>query len=105
MLPPHSVTVVVLMGLGRASQIGALLTGTGWRATTPVAVAFAAGTPEATTWTGTLATLGSCRDAAPAGAPGTIVIGQVASLANAIGSTSAAATAAGRKQESHVSHG
>jgi uroporphyrin-III C-methyltransferase/precorrin-2 dehydrogenase/sirohydrochlorin ferrochelatase len=105
MLPPHSVTVVVLMGLGRASRIGALLIGTGWRATTPVAVAFAAGTPEATTWTGTLGTIASCRDNAPPGAPGTIVIGQVASLASVIGSDLAAETSAGRKQESHVSHG
>jgi uroporphyrin-III C-methyltransferase/precorrin-2 dehydrogenase/sirohydrochlorin ferrochelatase len=105
MLPPHSVTIVVLMGLAHASHVASLLIGTGWRASTPVAVAFAAGTPQATTWTGTLGTIASCRDDAPAGAPGTIVIGQVAALASVIGSTSTADAAVERKQESHVSHG
>ena len=113
MLPPESVTVVVLMGLGEAEAIAALLTGTGWRGRTPVAVLFAAATPASTTWIGTLGTIASCRDRAPAGAPATIVIGQVASLAAVIGSempgstfgpTTAADPAAGR-QESHVSHG
>jgi len=100
MLPPQSVTLVVLMGLAHAGDIAAVLLATGWRGTTPAAVSFAAGTPEAAVWTGTLATLGSSRENAPAGAPGTIVIGPVASLATAIGAAGAA-----RKQESHVSHG
>ena len=56
MLPPHSVTVVVLMGLHEADAIASLLVGTGWRATTPVAVVFSASTSASTTWTGTLAT-------------------------------------------------
>lgn len=100
MLPPQSVTLVVLMGLAHAGDIAAVLLASGWRGATPAAVSFAAGTPEAAVWTGTLATLGSSRENAPAGAPGTIVIGPVASLATAIGAAGAA-----RKQESHVSHG
>jgi uroporphyrin-III C-methyltransferase / precorrin-2 dehydrogenase / sirohydrochlorin ferrochelatase len=106
MLPPQSVTVVVLMGLGEAAVIGALLIGTGWRASTPVAVVFGASTSTSTTWTGTLATIAACRDGASADAPGTIVIGEVVSLAAALGQqpNTAADPAAGR-QESHVSHG
>jgi uroporphyrin-III C-methyltransferase / precorrin-2 dehydrogenase / sirohydrochlorin ferrochelatase len=103
MLPPESVTLVVLMGLGEAPAIASLLVGTGWRSQTPVAVVFGAGTSDAVTWTGTLATIASCRDEAPAGAPATIVIGRVVSLANVIGSQMAATPAVGR-QESHVSH-
>ena len=106
MLPPHSVTVVVLMGLREAEAIAAILIGTGWRATTPVAVVFSASTAGSTTWTGTLATLSSCRDGASADAPGTIVIGEVVSLASALGQQPvlAANSAAGR-QDTHVSHG
>ena len=106
MLPPESVTVVVMMGLAEAPTIASLLVGTGWRRETPVAAVFAAGTPESVTWTGTLATLRDARDHGPAGAPATIVIGQVASLADVIGTTSAAgATPTGQEKESHVSHG
>lgn len=106
MLPPHSVTLVVLMGLNEADAIAALLVGTGWRPTTPVAVVFSASTSRSTTWTGTLAGIASCRDSAHPDAPGTIVIGDVVSLAAAIGQQPvvAADPAAGR-QESHVSHG
>ena len=104
MLPPESVTVVVLMGLGESATIASLLVSTGWRSQTPVAVVFAAGTPDAFTWTGTLAALSTpgTRGGASApranGAPATIVIGQVVSLADVIG-------AVFEEKESHVSHG
>jgi siroheme synthase len=96
----------VLMGLHEADAIASLLIGTGWRATTPVAVVFGASTSDSTTWTGTLATIASCRDEASAEAPGTIVIGEVVSLASVLGQqpVMAADSAAGR-QDSHVSHG
>ena len=104
MLPPESVTVVVMMGLAESATIASLLIGTGWRSQTPVAVVFAAGTSDAFTWTGTLATLatpstwgGALAPRSP-GAPATIVIGQVASLADVIGT-------AIEEKESHVSHG
>ena len=116
MLPPNSVTLVVLMGLGEVSAIGSLLIGTGWRPNTPAAVVYAAATPDATTWTGTLGTIGSSRDEAPAGAPGTIVIGQVAALADVIGQEMVGVPARvpelkfgppsfGPTEDSHVSHG
>jgi uroporphyrin-III C-methyltransferase/precorrin-2 dehydrogenase/sirohydrochlorin ferrochelatase len=114
MLPPESVTVVVLMGLGESAAIASLLVSTGWRSQTPVAVVFAAGTPDAFTWTGTLGTLStpgsrggaalsavaSAKAEAPraSGAPATIVIGQVVSLADVIGAVI-------EEKESHVSHG
>lgn len=106
MLPPHSVTVVVLMGLGEAEAIASLLIGTGWRGATPVAVVFSASTVASRTWTGTLATLGSCREGVSADAPGTMVIGEVVSLAAVLGQQPglAAESAVGR-QENHVSHG
>jgi siroheme synthase len=71
-----------------------------------VAVVFGASTSTSTTWTGTLASIASCRDGAHPDAPGTIVIGEVVSLAAVIGHqpVMAADPAAGR-QESHVSHG
>ncbi len=106
MLPPHSVTVIVLMGLAAAEAIATLLIATGWRPRTPVAVLFGSSTPASIAWTGTLATIASCRDGAPADAPGTIVIGEVVSLAAVLGTqpVQAAESAAGRL-ESHVSHG
>lgn len=106
MLPPHSVTVIVLMGLASAEAIATLLIATGWRPRTPVAVLFGSSTPASIAWTGTLATIASCRDGAPADAPGTIVIGEVVSLAAVLGTqpVQAAESAAGRL-ESHVSHG
>jgi uroporphyrin-III C-methyltransferase len=84
-LPPQSVTVVVLMGLATRASIAQLLLAGRWSASTPTAIVFAAGTPRAHTWIGTLATLGtvSLADAAP-DAPGTIVVGDVVSLAEAV---------------------
>ena len=106
MLPPQSVTVVVLMGLHEADAIASILVGTGWRPTTPVAVVFGASTSTSTTWIGTLASIASCRDGAHPDAPGTIVIGEVVSLAAVIGQQPAmAADPAAGRQESHVSHG
>ncbi len=111
MLPPESVTVVVLMGFGEAETIASILVGTGWRGKTPVAVVFAAGTPETATWIGTLGTIGTAREAAPNGAPATIVIGRVASLADVIGSAAERRRPelkfgpAYQEGQSHVSHG
>jgi uroporphyrin-III C-methyltransferase/precorrin-2 dehydrogenase/sirohydrochlorin ferrochelatase len=112
MLPPHSVTVVVMMGLHEAGTMASLLVGTGWRAATPVAVVFSASTSASATWIGTLATLSSCREGAPADAPGTIVIGEVVSLANVIGSAAdgpelkfGPTYPTDKEGRSHVSHG
>jgi uroporphyrin-III C-methyltransferase / precorrin-2 dehydrogenase / sirohydrochlorin ferrochelatase len=120
MLPPHAITLVVLMGLRQLESIASLLISTGWRPRTPVAVIFGAGTPDASTWTGTLDSARRAElqfgqsDARRAGlqpgrindAPATIVIGDVVSLAAVIGeSQSTAAREAAGSQDSHVSHG
>jgi uroporphyrin-III C-methyltransferase / precorrin-2 dehydrogenase / sirohydrochlorin ferrochelatase len=81
-LPPNGLTVVVLMGLGTRAAIAAFLLERGWAASTPTALLLAAGTARAHTWTGPLGALG--RFDVPDGlgdAPGTIVVGDVVTLA------------------------
>lgn len=74
-----SLTVVVLMGVHSRAQIAARLLGAGWNAATPAAIVLGASTPDMRTWRGALAGLASA-DLADSGAPGTIVVGDVASL-------------------------
>jgi uroporphyrin-III C-methyltransferase/precorrin-2 dehydrogenase/sirohydrochlorin ferrochelatase len=82
-IAPHSLTVVVLMGLASRAALAARLEGTGWAPTTPVAVLLAASTPEAWTWRGTLEQLGHAP--LPDGdLPGTIVVGEVVRLAQTV---------------------
>jgi uroporphyrin-III C-methyltransferase/precorrin-2 dehydrogenase/sirohydrochlorin ferrochelatase len=84
-LEPHTVTVVVLMGLGRRGALAQLLLARGWRAATPAAICAAAGSPRAFTWIGELA--GLCRATLPDGvadAPGTLVIGGVVAVGRAL---------------------
>jgi uroporphyrin-III C-methyltransferase len=85
-LPPASATVVVLMGLGSRGAIARVLAAAGWRPSTPAAVLWGASTPQAQRWLGTLARLDQARAPDEAcDAPGTIVAGDVVSLATAIG--------------------
>ncbi len=89
---PGASTLVVLMGLGTRARLADLLLGAGWSPDTPAAALLDASLPGAHAWLGTLAGLG----AAPlpnTRAPGTIVIGEVVSLARA--------TAAGAGSEPH----
>jgi uroporphyrin-III C-methyltransferase/precorrin-2 dehydrogenase/sirohydrochlorin ferrochelatase len=91
---PGGSTLVVLMGLGTRGRIVELLLEAGWPADTPAAALLGASTPEASTWSGTLAEL----PAAPleaSRAPGTLVIGAVAALATARARPAALARAAG----------
>jgi uroporphyrin-III C-methyltransferase/precorrin-2 dehydrogenase/sirohydrochlorin ferrochelatase len=92
-LPPGGLTLVVLMGLASRAPIARLLLSRGWRASTPAAICRAAGTPTANTWFGTLGELAtaSVEGATPAtatifgsGAAGTIVVGEVVSVAGAL---------------------
>ena len=81
---PHSMTVVVLMGMSRRRAIADDLLRCGWRPATPVAVVLAAGTPRIRTWSGRLDQLGdACIDARDQ-APGTIVIGDVVGLRSSL---------------------
>jgi uroporphyrin-III C-methyltransferase len=83
-LPANGLTLVVLMGRDARAAIAAFLLERGWAASTPSALLLAAGTPRAHAWTGTLDELGGARvPEALADAPGTIVVGEVVSLAAA----------------------
>jgi uroporphyrin-III C-methyltransferase/precorrin-2 dehydrogenase/sirohydrochlorin ferrochelatase len=85
-LPPGGATVVVLMGLGSRSAIAVLLLSREWPPATPAAICYGASTPDASTWVGRLDELASGDDGdETADAPGTLVIGDVVSLAGRIG--------------------
>jgi uroporphyrin-III C-methyltransferase/precorrin-2 dehydrogenase/sirohydrochlorin ferrochelatase len=90
-LPAGAATIVVLMGVAHRGEIARLLLERGWDVTTPAAVLWAAGTPHAHTWVGSLQELGTCPE--PAGdAPATLVIGGVVSLAAVLGPAAQTAT-------------
>lgn len=76
-LAPRAATIVVMMGLGAAGDIAALLIERGWKADTPAAVLLGASTSASARCSGTLATLAADIAAIRTGAPGTIVIGDV----------------------------
>lgn len=77
---PHSMTVIVLMGLTARARIAERLRQRGWNTDTPVAIILAAGTRRMRTWTGTLDQLGGVELDRVSQAPGTIVIGDVVGL-------------------------
>ena len=72
---PHSVTLVVMMGLAGRDEIATRLTAHGWSRDTRAAIVCGASTPDEWTWTGRLADLGSAEP--PAGVPGVLVVGDV----------------------------
>jgi uroporphyrin-III C-methyltransferase / precorrin-2 dehydrogenase / sirohydrochlorin ferrochelatase len=84
-LAPHSITVVVLMGLASRAAVAARLLARGWSPLTPAAVVLGAATDAARTWTGTLSALGTAPLEDSGDAPGTIVVGAVVSLAAMLG--------------------
>jgi uroporphyrin-III C-methyltransferase / precorrin-2 dehydrogenase / sirohydrochlorin ferrochelatase len=95
-LAPNALTVVVLMGLSSRAAIAARLIDRGWPAATPAAIVWGASRAEGTAWRGTLADLGAA--AAPPeaeDAPGTIVVGEVVSLAEALAGAERPLTAVG----------
>ncbi len=88
-IEPGCATLVVLMGLASREAVARLLLERGWPDHTPSAVLLAASTPEAFAWTGPLEALGGAvlpEDRREA--PGTLVIGEVVSLASSIGQIS-----------------
>jgi len=95
-IEPGSATIVVLMGLATRADVAALLLARGWRKETPAAILLAASTPDSFAWTGRLESLGAAELPDDRGdAPGTLVIGEVVSLAATIaGVPEVAATAA-----------
>jgi uroporphyrin-III C-methyltransferase/precorrin-2 dehydrogenase/sirohydrochlorin ferrochelatase len=84
-LAPGALTVVVLMGLAHRGAIASRLLSRGWSTHTPAAIVWAASRAEGSTWRGTLADLAAAAPATEsAEAPGTIVVGAVVSLAEAL---------------------
>jgi uroporphyrin-III C-methyltransferase/precorrin-2 dehydrogenase/sirohydrochlorin ferrochelatase len=81
---PNGVTLVVLMGMAKIAALAAHLIGKGWAPATPAAVVAAASTALQRAWRGSLADLAADRVPldAETGA-GTIVIGEVVSVADA----------------------
>jgi len=80
-LAPTGTTLVVLMGVNTRAQIAGRLVARGWSDTTPAALLFAASTPEARTWIGTLGDLVAGAPLQLPETPGTLVVGEVVSLA------------------------
>lgn len=73
-LPPGSVTVVVLMGMGRCAAIRNTLVAAGWDANTPAAVITDASRPSQREWVGRLIDVGQVAEPRPL-RPSVIVIG------------------------------
>jgi uroporphyrin-III C-methyltransferase / precorrin-2 dehydrogenase / sirohydrochlorin ferrochelatase len=91
---PGALTLVVLMGLRQRARVAELLIERGWDRATPAAIVVGAGTPEAWRWTGALEALGAAEiPEASRAAPGLLVIGQVVSLAGALGAAGLGAVA------------
>jgi len=83
-LEPRGVTLVVLMGLARATALAGRLLQRGWTSETPAAVVVDASSAGQQVWRGTLGELAANAPEIPAAAPGTIVVGEVVSLAEAL---------------------
>jgi uroporphyrin-III C-methyltransferase/precorrin-2 dehydrogenase/sirohydrochlorin ferrochelatase len=78
---PGAITLVVLMGFARRAEVARRLIAMGWPAETPAAVVVDASTAHQQTWSGCLADLG-CADPTHCGGAGTIVVGDVVSIAD-----------------------
>ena len=89
---PNSVSIVIMMGVGARADLASRLMAHGWSAETPAAVVCGASTPDAWTWTGRLADMGTA--AAPQGAAGVLVIGEVVQVREALATASARPAAA-----------
>jgi uroporphyrin-III C-methyltransferase / precorrin-2 dehydrogenase / sirohydrochlorin ferrochelatase len=79
-LQPNGITVVVLMGLGRASAIACRLIDCGWSRGTPAAIVIDASRLDQQVWRGTLDRLAADTVEIHGTGAGTIVIGDVVAL-------------------------
>lgn len=82
-IEPHSLTLVVLMGLKSRGAIRDALLARGWRPDTPAAIVVSGSLPEQWVWSGTLDGLDSELPPERTG-PGTLVIGDVVRLRSLI---------------------
>jgi uroporphyrin-III C-methyltransferase/precorrin-2 dehydrogenase/sirohydrochlorin ferrochelatase len=81
-IAPSSATLVVLMGTAQREAIVRALVDAGWSPSTPAAIIWNASHRDSSVWTGPLDAL--TRAVAPPDAPGTIVIGDVVALRDAL---------------------
>ena len=82
-LQPNGVTVVVLMGVGRAAALASILIERGWSRGTPAALVCGASTPRQRSWRGRLDEVASDVLASFVDShddPGTLIVGAVAAL-------------------------
>jgi uroporphyrin-III C-methyltransferase/precorrin-2 dehydrogenase/sirohydrochlorin ferrochelatase len=111
-ISPNTLTVVVLMGLGRSASIARALIDAGWRHGTPAAVIVDAWRADQQTWRGSLDELAEGPPVDTTGA-GTIVIGDVVAVgihalpdvASGFNRTSGPPEGVARKTESYVHRG
>jgi uroporphyrin-III C-methyltransferase/precorrin-2 dehydrogenase/sirohydrochlorin ferrochelatase len=80
---PNTVSMVILMGVGARADLASRLMAHGWSGETPAAIVCAASMPDAWTWTGALAQLGTATP--PAGLAGVLVIGEVVRVREVLG--------------------
>lgn len=83
-LEPHSVTVVVMMGLAQIDAVASLLIDRGWSARTPAAVLLGAATSSSEAWTLTLGDLRRGVELEDTSVAGTVVIGNVVAIRAAL---------------------
>ena len=79
-LSPNGVTLVVMMGVGRAGGIAETLAAAGWSCNTPAAIVVNASLPGQRVWRGRLDALADGAADIGDDGPGTIVIGRVVEL-------------------------
>jgi uroporphyrin-III C-methyltransferase len=80
-LPPELLTLVLMMSMSTRASLATRLIARGWSADTPAAMLLGAATPQAWTWRGALADLGTAEVPDDrVDLPGTIVVGGVAGL-------------------------
>jgi len=103
-IPPGAATLVVLMGVANRGVIARHLLDRGWAADTAAALVFGASHEGAHRWVGRLDELGQAPVRAD-GAPGTIVIGSVVTLAPMVGAAIAAEPAPGGRPRREANAG
>jgi uroporphyrin-III C-methyltransferase len=79
---PDAVTLIVMMGLARRTDIAATLMRCGWPVESPAAIVCGASTPDEWVWTGMLDGMGAAP--VPADIPGVLVIGEVVDVREAL---------------------
>jgi uroporphyrin-III C-methyltransferase/precorrin-2 dehydrogenase/sirohydrochlorin ferrochelatase len=88
---PSSATLVVLMGTAQREAIVRALVDAGWSSSTPAAIIWNASHRDQSVWSGPLEAL--AQTVAPSEAPGTIVVGNVVALRDALTRTAGVRTA------------